>query len=103
MKKLLLSCLAFVSLLGASACGVEEGAPETTDEAAQPVEAAVFGVWEAGPPQNCIENFGRSCTASIPSNQCNTAVAGASCSPVGKFCYKVNSVTFRDMDCVAAP
>lgn len=105
MKKLLLSCLAFVSLLGASACGVEQAAPtvETADtaEAAQPDEAAVVGVWQAGPVEGCLDQLGLSCNASRPSPQCNTAVPGNACNSIGRHCYKVSGQTFRDMDCVS--
>lgn len=99
MKKLLLSCIALCSLLGFTACGVEEPAEGSESESVEVQElskapgegpiATAAGKWRVLEIRSCFNDFNQPCNSSVPSNQCPSALPNATCPTVGVTCNKV--------------
>jgi hypothetical protein len=94
MKKLLLSCIAIGSLLGFSACGVEEVSESEesveTQEVSAPIEVAAGGHWRLLELRSCFADFSRPCNSTVPSNQCPTGTQiGSACPSLYVTCNRV--------------
>lgn len=52
--------------------------------------------------ENCVDVYGRPCSATLPPNQCAAGVVvGGACSPAGATCNKRNAsnTTFQELYC----
>lgn len=88
-----LGCTTEVEAPAASATGELKEAGDLTTTAS---------TWIVLSRENCIDVYGRACTATLPPNQCAASVVvGGACSPTGATCNKRNPANtfFQELYC----
>lgn len=78
----------------------EGGATSELKEAGDLTTAA--STWIVLSRENCVDVYGRACTATLPPNQCAASVVvGGACSPTGATCNKRNPANtfFQELYC----
>ncbi|CAM3455481.1 hypothetical protein COSO111634_16230 [Corallococcus soli] len=98
-KLLAVTLFAMGSLI---ACGPAEESPSAEPAANSPSERMVTGqalTWHLITTENCLDMWTTSCSASVPTGQCNVT-EGSSCTGTPTGCWKViNSHTVERYRC----